>query len=52
MCWINPNAADDILAACVEPLCRGVAVQHSLQNEDEALAHDNFVSAREYGKPI
>lgn len=33
------------LLACLEPLCNGLAVETDLEDEAEALAHDNFLSA-------
>lgn len=39
-------------SACLEPICRGLVVETDLGDEQEALAHDNFVSARESGQEL
>lgn len=35
----------DFILACFQPLRRGLTVETDLSDEEEALAHDNFVSA-------
>ncbi|KAK9900799.1 ARM repeat-containing protein [Cystobasidium minutum MCA 4210] len=43
---MNPEGLYAVFCrSCVEPLCNGLSVETDLEDEEEALAHDNFVSA-------
>lgn len=44
-CYEPPGLIMTAIAACIDPLCDGLRVETNLEDEEEALAHDNFVSA-------